>query len=63
MNAKVKCMRFVAVLCVLMMTGLAAANCGECGVVEKDDHKHESEKKACPADCQKECCKKACGND
>ncbi|MHC4524101.1 MAG: redoxin domain-containing protein [Planctomycetota bacterium] len=42
----VKLKQIISVLCVLVISGLAAANCGNC----------PGDKKACPADCQKACC-------
>lgn len=42
----------IAVLCVILMSGLVAADCGTCGSGAK------GEKKACPAGCQKACCAK-----
>jgi peroxiredoxin len=48
MNAKLK--EFFSVLCILVISGLAVAHCGNCP---------GDKKKACPSDCQKACCKKA----
>ncbi|MHC4905396.1 MAG: thioredoxin family protein [Planctomycetota bacterium] len=47
MDTKLK--QIISVLCVLVISGLAAAHCGNC----------PGDKKACPADCQKACCQKA----
>ncbi|MHC4962479.1 MAG: thioredoxin family protein [Planctomycetota bacterium] len=44
----------ISLLCVLVISGLAVADCGTCGAAEK--HEHKDEKKACPSGCQKACC-------
>ena len=46
--------KIISLLCVLVISGLAVADCGTCGVGDK--HKHKEEKKACFSDCQKACC-------
>ena len=50
--------QLILVFCVAMISGLAAAHCGQC----------PGDKKACPADCKKACCpkseeKKTCSAD
>ena len=72
MNGKLK--QIVTVFCVVVISGLAAAHCGNCPgdkkACGKDCKKACCKKtdaeKACPVDCQKACCakadaKKACG--
>ena len=64
MDAKLK--QIVTALCVLVISGLAAANCGSCSSGKEACPSNckkaccsEPEKKACPADCQKACCTQA----
>jgi peroxiredoxin len=52
MDTKFK--QIISLLCVLVISGLAVADCGTCGV--GDQHEHKDDKKACPSDCQKACC-------
>ena len=52
MDTKFK--QIISLLCVLVISGLAVADCGTCGVGDK--HEHKDEKKACSSDCQKACC-------
>lgn len=51
MHSKLK--QIISLLCILVISGMAAAHCGNC----------PGDKKACPADCQKTCCKKACPSE
>jgi peroxiredoxin len=52
MDTKIK--QIISLICVLVISGLAVADCGTCGSGEKLEHKDE--KKACSSDCQKACC-------
>jgi len=50
----IKLNKIISLACILLISGLAAANCGRC---EGD----KIEKKTCPSDCRKVCCRKAEG--